>query len=173
MPNCLLISILRLFVGLVNSEIHADTSNYALNMLDEFERERESHRDNMPIAWLLAKFRQIGLDTHTHNFTLNYPLDGGRMFTGKNVYGILRAQRVGSTESIVISTPYRTPSSIHPMVTHSIPILLAFAYFARGKTSTSNSIKKNWGYVTYLLYHNFVELDGQDKNIGQKTSFFW
>lgn len=117
------------------SEIRTDTTNYAINILDELERERESHRNKMPIAWLKAKFQQIGLETHTHNFTLNYPLDGGRVFTGKNVYGILRASRIGSTESIVISTPYRAPDSIHPEVTHSIPILLAFANFARSKKS--------------------------------------
>lgn len=85
----------------------------------------------MPTAWLTAKMRQIGLDTYTHNFTLNYPLGGGKVFTGKNVYGILRAPRIGSTESFVISAPYRPPSSVHPEVTHSIPILLAFANHAR------------------------------------------
>lgn len=124
------------FVGLVYSEIRTDTNNYALNMLDELERERESHRNSMPIAWILAKYRQIGLETHSHNFTLNYPLEGGRVFSGKNVYGILRAPRIGSTESIVISMPYRAPNSIHPEVTHSLPILLAFANFARSKIVT-------------------------------------
>lgn len=132
------------------SEIRSDTTNYALNILDELERERDSHQNSMPMAWILAKFRQIGLETHTHNFTLNYPLDGGRVFTGKNVYGILRAPRIGSTESIVISTPYRTPDTIHPVVTHSIPILLAFANFARSKNKIIAKLyctKSAWALV--------------------------
>lgn len=77
--------------------------------------------------------RQIGLDTYTHNFTLNYPFGGGKIFTGKNVYGILRAPRIGSTESFVISAPYRPPESVHTDVMPSIPLLLAFAQFARSK----------------------------------------
>lgn len=75
--------------------------------------------------------RQIGLDTYTHNFTLNYPFGGGKVFTGRNVYGILRAPRIGSTESFVITAPYRPPDSLHPAVAHSVPVLLAFANHAR------------------------------------------
>lgn len=122
-----------LLPGLVYSEIRSDTTNFALSMNDELDRERETHRNKIPTAWILAKFRQIGLETNAHNFTLNYPLGGGRVFTGRNVYGILRAQRIGSTEAIVISAPYRAPDSIHPEITQSIPLLLAFANFARSK----------------------------------------
>lgn len=118
-------------IGLVHSDITGETTNEALRLMDELSRERETHKSSTPTAWLLAKFRQIGLDTFVHNFTLNYPLGGGRVFEGKNIYGILRAPRIGSTESIVISAPYRSPDSIHPDVSHSIPILLAFANFAR------------------------------------------
>lgn len=85
----------------------------------------------MPYPWLLAKMRQIGLETHTQNFTLNYPFGGGKTFTGKNVYGILRAPRIGSTEAIVISCPYRSPDSIHTDLSSTIPLMLAFADFAR------------------------------------------
>lgn len=77
--------------------------------------------------------QQIGLETHTHNFTLNYPLGGGRTFTGKNIYGILRAPRAASTESFVITVPYRPPDSIHPDISPSVPLILAFADFARSK----------------------------------------
>lgn len=117
--------------GLVYSEIRNDHVSYALNLYEELERERETHKSTTPYAWLQAKMRQVGLDTYTHNFTLNYPFAGGKQFTGKNVYGILRAPRIGSTESFVITAPYRPPDSVHPEITHSIPILLAFANFAR------------------------------------------
>lgn len=121
-------------LGLVYSEIRPDTVNHALQLADELARERETHKSTMPTAWLLAKMRQVGLETYAHNFTLNYPLGGGRVFHGKNVYGIMRAPRIGSTESLVISAPYRAADSIHPEVMHSIPILLAFANFVRSKS---------------------------------------
>lgn len=118
-------------LGLVNSEMRTEYTNYALRLNDDLEREREKHKNTIPTAWILAKFRQIGIEAYTHNFTLNYPLGGGRTFSGKNVYGILRAPRIGSTESIVISTPYRAVDSLHSIVMPSLPILIAFASFAR------------------------------------------
>ncbi|XP_053689750.1 glycosylphosphatidylinositol anchor attachment 1 protein [Sabethes cyaneus] len=120
-----------LLPGLVYSEIKPETVALARGYAGELERERENHRKGMPYAWLLAKMRKIGLETHTHNFTLNYPLGGGKVFTGKNVYGILRAPRIGSTESFVISVPYRPPESVHTDVSAGVPLMLAFADFAR------------------------------------------
>lgn len=117
--------------GLVYSEIRADSSSFALKCLDELVHERKTYTKALPYPWLLAKMRQIGLETYTHNFTLNYPLGGGKVFKGKNVYGILRAPRIGSTESIVISVPYRPPESMHAEITHGVPLMLAFAEFAR------------------------------------------
>lgn len=119
------------FVGLVNSEMQMEQTNLALRLHDELEREREKHQNTVPTAWLMAKFRQIGLEAYTHNFTLNYPFNGGHTYRGKNIYAILRAPRIGSTEAIVISTPYRTPQSVHSVIMPSIPSMLAFASFAR------------------------------------------
>lgn len=119
--------------------MRSEYTNFALRLHDDLEREREKHKNAIPTAWILAKFRQIGLEAYVHNFTLNYPLGGGRTFSGKNVYGILRAPRIGSTESIVISTPYRTPESIHSVVMPSLPILIAFASFARSKFGKKNT----------------------------------
>ncbi|XP_065078312.1 glycosylphosphatidylinositol anchor attachment 1 protein [Ochlerotatus camptorhynchus] len=120
-----------LLPGLVYSELKTETVSLAKNYAGELDRERENHRTGMPYAWLLAKMRKIGLETHTHNFTLNYPLGGGKTFTGKNVYGILRAPRIGSTEAFVISVPYRPPESVHMDVSAGVPLILAFADFAR------------------------------------------
>lgn len=108
-----------------------DSVNLARNLLQELEHERTVHKDKIPYPWLQAKMRQIGLETHTHNFTLNFPFGGGKKFTGKNIYGILRAPRIGSTEAIVLSIPYRPPNTAHTAITPSIPLLLAFADFAR------------------------------------------
>ncbi|XP_058462520.1 glycosylphosphatidylinositol anchor attachment 1 protein [Malaya genurostris] len=120
-----------LLPGLVYSELRTETITLAKNYAGELKREREFHRKEMPYAWMLAKLRKIGLETHTHNFTLSYPLGGGKIFTGKNVYGILRAPRIGATESFVISVPYRSPDSVYLDVSAGIPLMLAFADFAR------------------------------------------
>lgn len=125
-------------LGLVNSEMRTEYTNFALRLHEDLEREREKHKNTIPTAWILAKFRQIGLEAYVHNFTLNYPLGGGRTFSGKNVYGILRAPRIGSTESIVISTPYRSVESLHSIVMPSLPILIAFASFARSMLQQKN-----------------------------------
>lgn len=61
-----------LLPGLVKSEFNEGNTakHYYLELLDEMK----VHKDSIPFPWLLAKFRQIGLDTYSHNFTLNYPL---------------------------------------------------------------------------------------------------
>lgn len=49
------------------------------------------------------------------------------------MYGILRAPRAASTESVVLSVPYRPPSSVNPTTAPSVAIMLAFAKFANRK----------------------------------------
>lgn len=117
-----------------------DSVNLARTLLQELEHERTTHKSGIPYPWLQAKMKQIGLETYTHNFTLNYPFGGGKTFQGKNIYGILRAPRIGSTESIVLSVPYRPPSSAHTTVTPGVPLLLAFADFARRQRYWSKDI---------------------------------
>jgi glycosylphosphatidylinositol transamidase len=46
---------------------------YYSELVDEATR----YPDGLPYSWLLAKFRQLNLDTYTHNFTLNSPLGLG------------------------------------------------------------------------------------------------
>lgn len=61
-----------LLPGLVHSKFTDDQSAklFYAELLDEMQK----YDNSIPYPWLLAKFRQIGLDTYTHNFTLNYPL---------------------------------------------------------------------------------------------------
>lgn len=61
-----------LLAGLVKTEFREgdDAVTYYEELLEEIKK----YDDTMPYPWLLAKFRQLGLDTYTHNFTLNYPL---------------------------------------------------------------------------------------------------
>ncbi|KFB47297.1 hypothetical protein ZHAS_00015327 [Anopheles sinensis] len=122
-----------LLPGLVNSELEMDTVSLVKSLTVELQRERENYPKGIPYPWLLAKMRRFGLETHTHNFTLNYPFGGGKRFKGENVFGILRAPRIASTESIVISVPYRPPETVHTDVSTGVPLMLAFADFARKK----------------------------------------
>lgn len=122
---------MTLLPGLVLSEMKMDTVNLARNLYQELEHERTTHTSSMPYPWLQAKMRQIGLETYQHNFTLDFPFGGGKKFQGKNIYGILRAPRIGSTEAIVLTMPYRPPNTAHTSITPTVPLLLAFADFAR------------------------------------------
>jgi GPI-anchor transamidase subunit GAA1 len=128
------------FTGLVLSELKMDTVNFARNLQNELEHERTTHKTSIPYPWLQAKMKQIGLETYVHNFTLNYPFGGGKQFHGKNIYGILRAPRIGSTESIVLTVPYRPPNTAHTSITAGVPLLLAFADFARRQKYWSKDI---------------------------------
>ncbi|KAG5679891.1 hypothetical protein PVAND_009428 [Polypedilum vanderplanki] len=129
-----------LLPGLVLSELKMDSVNLAKTYLNELEHERTSHKSNIPYPWMQAKMKQIGLKTYIHNFTLNYPFGGGKRFEGKNIYGILRGPRIGATESIVISVPYRPPNTAHTSITASVPLILAFADFARRQKYWSKDI---------------------------------
>ncbi|KAK9887887.1 hypothetical protein WA026_000191 [Henosepilachna vigintioctopunctata] len=117
-----------LLPGLVKSEFPDD--DLAKRFYIELQDEMKKYDNSMPYPWLLAKFQQIGLDTFTHNFSLYPAIGKSQTFTGKNVYGILRAPRAASTEALILSVPYRTPTSPHLTTAPSIAILLAFAKFA-------------------------------------------
>uniref|UniRef100_A0A1A9WAP1 Uncharacterized protein n=1 Tax=Glossina brevipalpis TaxID=37001 RepID=A0A1A9WAP1_9MUSC len=118
--------------GLVYPEIKQDSNRLMQLYMEKLQREREQHKTT-PYGWISHEMREIGLEVYVHNYTLIYPFAEGKIFRGKNVYGILRAARTSSTEGIVFSAPYRLPSSVHTDVTASVPVLLAFAEFARKK----------------------------------------
>lgn len=128
-----------LLPGLVKSEFRDDGS--AKLFYDELQDEMKKYDNSIPYPWILAKFQQIGLDTYTHNFTLNYPLGkSNTKYNGKNVYGILRAPRAGSTESLVMSVPYRPPTNINPTTAPGVAIMLAFAKHANRQKYWSKDI---------------------------------
>lgn len=165
--------------GLVYSEVKRDSINQAKLWIEELKRERETYSRGVPYPWLLAKMRQIGLETHTQNFTLRYPFGGGKTFTGKNVYGILRAPRIGSTEAIVISCPYRYPESIHTDISHGVALMLAFADFARSKTVIFEfdvKIIKTFSFRTKILgkrYHLFDHRSRAARHAGLVRRLLW
>ncbi|XP_063237453.1 glycosylphosphatidylinositol anchor attachment 1 protein [Bacillus rossius redtenbacheri] len=118
-----------LLPGLVKGDFDEDVlaKQYHSELLEEAAR----YPDGVPYPWLLAKFRQLSLDTYTHNFTLHYPLGHGTKYTGKNVYAIMRAPRSASTEALVLSVPYRPLDSIHPTTAPSVALMMCLAKFFR------------------------------------------
>ncbi|KAG5900575.1 hypothetical protein JTB14_022880 [Gonioctena quinquepunctata] len=117
-----------LLPGLVKSQFRGDRD--AIRYHEELIDELKKYDDSIPYPYLLAKFRQIGLDAYTHNFSLVSPLNKKEKYVGKNVYGILRAARGSSTEALVLSVPFRPPVSVHPPTAPSIAIMMAFAKYA-------------------------------------------
>lgn len=61
-----------LLPGLVKSQFRDDKE--AGIFYNELMDEIKQYDDSIPYPWLLAKFRQIGLDTYIHNFSLTSPL---------------------------------------------------------------------------------------------------
>ncbi len=102
-----------------------------LRYLEDLAEERKRYESGMPVPWLHAMFHQIGLEVHTHNFTLRSPVDRRRTFTGQNVYAILRAPRASSTEALVFSVPYRPPDSPEEPTDVGVAVLMASARFFR------------------------------------------
>ena len=56
-----------------------------------------------------------------------------KIYSGKNVYGILRASRGASTECLVISAPYRPPDSVLTGTNAGIAVMLSLASSFRSK----------------------------------------
>ena len=98
---------------------------------EDIKDEAAKYHNSVPFPWIEAKLRQFGLEVYNHNFTLNFPLGDKRTFTGKNVYAILRAPRASSNEALVLSVPYRPPSSVEESTDASLAVLLATAKFFR------------------------------------------
>lgn len=61
-----------LLPGLVKTDFSQEA--LAMDYYNELTHEMTKYKETIPYPWLLAKFRQIGLDTYSHNFTFNYPL---------------------------------------------------------------------------------------------------
>ncbi|KFM78527.1 Glycosylphosphatidylinositol anchor attachment 1 protein, partial [Stegodyphus mimosarum] len=114
-----------LLPGLVVREFNPRSS--LKRLLESLKDEAKSHPSTMPSAWIQAHFRQIGLDVYQNNFSVQYPFGSKFITKGNNLYAILRAPKVASTEALVISTPYRDFDSIHKDTLASIALMIELA----------------------------------------------
>ena len=80
---------------------------------------------------IVNAMENIGLHTYQQNFTVHVPFPGVSEqadVNGVNVYGILRAPRIASTEAVVISVPYNQGNN-----KGALALMLSFADHCRSK----------------------------------------
>lgn len=76
---------------------------------------------------------------------------------GRNVYGILRAPRSASIESIVLSVPYRAPSSVFPSTLPGLAVMFQIAqFFRRMHTHSYLTILSDHFSKIQLKYNNYL-----------------
>uniref|UniRef100_A0A8C9EAH0 Glycosylphosphatidylinositol anchor attachment 1 n=1 Tax=Phocoena sinus TaxID=42100 RepID=A0A8C9EAH0_PHOSS len=104
-----------------------------------FARDFAAHRRKsgaLPVAWLERTMRSVGLEVYTQSFSRKLPFPDETheryMVSGINVYGILRAPRAASTESLVLTVPCgpESPNS------QAVGLMLALAAHFRGMQSS-------------------------------------
>ncbi|XP_069587806.1 glycosylphosphatidylinositol anchor attachment 1 protein [Ranitomeya imitator] len=104
----------------------------ALSYAREFAAHKKS-AGGSPVAWLERTMRGIGLEVYTQSFVRNLPFPDESteryMVKGTNVYGILRAPRAASTESLVLSVPCSEGQNNN----QAVGLLLALASYFRGQ----------------------------------------
>lgn len=87
----------------------------------------------LPVAWLERTMRSVGLEVYTQSFSRKLPFPDETheryMVSGVNVYGILRAPRAASTESLVLTVPCGSDSTN----SQAVGLLLALAAHFRGQ----------------------------------------
>ncbi|XP_055482510.1 glycosylphosphatidylinositol anchor attachment 1 protein isoform X2 [Psammomys obesus] len=101
-----------------------------------FARDFTAHRKKsgaLPVAWLERSMRSVGLEVYTQSFSRKLPFPDETheryMVSGTNVYGILRAPRAASTESLVLTVPC-SPDATN---SQAVGLLLALAAHFRGQ----------------------------------------
>lgn len=137
-----------LLPGLVEGHFKSDSDSK--KYLKSLENEIEMHRSDIPMDWLTEQFTQMGLETFTHNFTLRHPLGKNIIYTGNNVYAILRAPRTANTESVVITAPFRSALSPHHATLPGIALMLGLAKFLRQQVYLAKDI------VFLITEHEFL-----------------
>lgn len=104
----------------------------ALSYAREFAGVRKK-AGGVPVAWLQETMRNLGLEVYTQTFSrkLPFPDEATERFLvkGTNVYGILRAPRAASTESLVLSVPISEGARNN----QALGLMLALASYFRGQ----------------------------------------
>ncbi|XP_042320681.1 glycosylphosphatidylinositol anchor attachment 1 protein isoform X2 [Sceloporus undulatus] len=119
-------------MGSTMVEEHFVHGERALSYAREFAGHKKK-AGGMPVAWLEKTMWNLGLEVYKQTFSRTLPFpDEMReryMVKGTNVYGILRAPRGASTESLVLSVPCSPGQQNH----QAVGLMLALASYFRGQ----------------------------------------
>ncbi|XP_043860276.1 glycosylphosphatidylinositol anchor attachment 1 protein isoform X1 [Dromiciops gliroides] len=119
-------------MGSTMVEEQFEGGEHALTYARDFIAQRRK-TGNLPVAWLERSMRSVGLEVYTQSFsrTLPFPDETHEryMVSGTNVYGILRAPRAASTESLVLIVP----SSPETLNAQAVGLLLSLAAYFRSQ----------------------------------------
>ncbi|XP_031803258.1 glycosylphosphatidylinositol anchor attachment 1 protein isoform X1 [Sarcophilus harrisii] len=119
-------------MGSTMVEEQFEGGEHALSYARDFIAQRRK-TGNLPVAWLERTMRSVGLEVYSQSFsrTLPFPDETHEryMVSGTNVYGILRAPRAASTESLVLIVP----SSPGTLNAQAVGLLLSLAAYFRSQ----------------------------------------
>ncbi|CAI8038880.1 Glycosylphosphatidylinositol anchor attachment 1 protein [Geodia barretti] len=123
-----------LMVGLVRREFRdsQSISDYAEELAD-FGVDQEGL-----MVWLEASFSRIGLEVYSQNYSAVLPAVAGPQaasVSGRSVYGVLRAGRASSAESLVFSAPSGEAAN-----THGLAVMLSLAKYFKSKNYWAKDI---------------------------------
>ena len=92
------------------------------------------YRD-VPTEWLHQQLVALGLEVYKQPYEFTYPMNllNNQTVKGENIYGILRAPRASSTESMVMSTPLRPSATGIGRTDGSVALLLSMAKYMKSK----------------------------------------
>lgn len=148
-----------LLPGLVNREF--TLGSRAESILKLLEGETSSGLGQMPVKFIKSQFASLGLEVYSQNFSLHYPFGKKEVFFGENVYAVLRAPRAPSQEAMVLSAPFRAPTSPHGSTLPSIALMLSLAKYFSSKSYWAKDIifliadHELVGFQAWLnAYHN-------------------
>ncbi|KAK2719626.1 hypothetical protein QYM36_005190 [Artemia franciscana] len=127
-----------LLPGLVQSQFKSEnvSKEFLAGIKEEIRRSPEKNLN----VWIASQFQQLGLDVSTQNFVLQYNIGPDINLSGKNIYGILRARRHSSKESLVLAAPYRQTNSTFTDTNGGIALMLALAKELRSASFLAKDI---------------------------------
>ncbi|XP_044514289.1 glycosylphosphatidylinositol anchor attachment 1 protein isoform X2 [Gracilinanus agilis] len=119
-------------MGSTMVEEQFEGGEHALSYARDFIAQRRK-TGSLPVTWLERTMRSVGLEVYSQSFsrTLPFPDETHEryMVSGTNVYGILRAPRAASTESLVLIVP----SSPGTLNAQAVGLLLSLATYFRSQ----------------------------------------
>lgn len=75
-----------LLPGLVKGQLNDNTGSSFRDIYRELKAEAQFYETETPHSYLISKFKNLRLETYSHNFTLNYPLKKNTVSQQSQIY---------------------------------------------------------------------------------------